>query len=94
MAIEITHVRFEGSSKTHEAIARYQWKSVTDGELKSSDKPTLVDWIDNKNGDVYVGSGSNRVAVGSVHPTDGRRPYLQTYADGKWSNNLLSLPTF
>jgi len=32
----------------------------------------------------------NRVEVGVVHPTHGA-PYLRTYADGQWDNNLLSL---
>ncbi|HEX4156433.1 MAG TPA: DUF3892 domain-containing protein [Acidobacteriaceae bacterium] len=30
--------------------------------------------------------------VGVVKPNDGRAPYLQTHADGRWNNNLLSLP--
>jgi hypothetical protein len=30
--------------------------------------------------------------VGVVRPRDGRLPFLQTYADGLWNNNLLSLP--
>ena len=30
--------------------------------------------------------------IGVVRPTDGRSPYLQTYADGLWNDNLLSLP--
>ena len=29
--------------------------------------------------------------VGVVHET-GKAPYLRTYADGAWTNNLLSLP--
>jgi hypothetical protein len=93
MAVEITHVRYEGFSKTHEAIVSYKWKNTGSAETGSSDKPTMVDWIDNKNGDAYVGSGISRVNVGTVHPDTGR-PYLRTYADGKWNNNLLSLPTF
>jgi len=32
-----------------------------------------------------------RAYVGVVRPSDGRAPYLQTYADGQWNNNLLSL---
>ncbi len=32
-----------------------------------------------------------RADIGVVHPTDGRAPYVQTYADGDWNNNLLSL---
>jgi hypothetical protein len=93
MAIEITHVRYEGYSKTHEAINRYKWKEVGTGDVGESDKPSLVTWVDNKANSAHVGSGSSRVNVGAVHP-DGGRPYLRTCADGKWNNNLLSLPTF
>ena len=34
----------------------------------------------------------HRSTVGVVTPTDGRDPYLWTYADGEWNNNLLALP--
>jgi hypothetical protein len=40
-----------------------------------------------------VAAGSNRVNVGVVKPQGGQ-PYLRTHADGKWTNNLLNLPTF
>lgn len=33
-----------------------------------------------------------RAEVGVVEPSGGRSPFLQTYADGDWNNNLLSLP--
>jgi len=92
MAIEITHVRFSGQYKTHEAITDYKWRSREDGSVGTSDKPTLVAWVDDK-GLAYVGSGAQQVQVGSVHPT-GSSAYLRTFADDKWSNNLLSLPTF
>lgn len=92
MAIEITHVRF-GSTRTEAQIVRYKWKSFSNGEIGDSDKPTLVDWINNKNGAAYVGSGSSRVNVAVVRPQTGQ-PYLRTYADSKWTNNLLTLPTF
>ncbi|GAA1325072.1 DUF3892 domain-containing protein [Leucobacter albus] len=91
MAIEITHVRFGSTVRTEDQIVQYKWKSDTG--TGDHDKATLVDWIDNKNGIAYVGSGSSRVTVGVVHPQSGR-PYLRTYADGKWTNNLLNLPTF
>jgi hypothetical protein len=52
-----------------------------------------VDLIDAQNGNAYVGIGADRVDVGVVRP-EGEDPYLRTYADGKWTNNLLSLLTF
>lgn len=91
MSVEITHVRYGSTSKTHETITHYKWRSLSDGDVGSSDKPTMVDWIENKNGTAYVGSGSNRVNVGVV---DASPKYLRTYADGKWTNNLTSLPEF
>lgn len=92
MSIEITHVRFGSTKKTEDEIVSYKWKNQ-DGKVAQSDKPTMVDWIDNKKGTAYVGAGSNRVNVGVVKPQGGQ-PYLRTHADGKWTNNLLNLPTF
>ena len=40
----------------------------------------------------HVTSGGKRANVGVVRP-DGRRPYIRTYADGIWNDNLLSLPS-
>lgn len=93
MAIEITHVRLSSGTPDHEDITDCKWKSLSDGSVKTSSKATLVEWIDNENGKAYVGSGSQRVNVGTVHPQGGT-PYLRTYADGEWTNNLLALPRF
>ena len=92
MTIEITHVRFSGTQKTHEAITHYKWRNRSDSTTGTSDKPTLVAWVDAKNV-AYVGSGSREVRVYAVHPVNSAA-YLRTQADGAWSNNLLSLPTF
>jgi hypothetical protein len=93
MSVEITHVRYESSTHDHETIIRYKWRDPGDGQVGDNDKPSMVDFLDNKNGKAHVGSGSSRVEVGTVHPSSGS-PFLRTYADGKWTNNLLSLPTF
>lgn len=92
MSIEIYQVHFEGNGKTHEAIEKYKWRD-SGNTAAIWDKPTMVKWIDAGNKAV-VGQGSSQVTVYTVKPTDGRRPYCQTISDGKWSNNLLSLPTF
>ncbi|AYG03883.1 DUF3892 domain-containing protein [Gryllotalpicola protaetiae] len=93
MSIEITHVRYGSTVKTHETIVRYKWKGIEDGKVGENDKLSLVTWIDSEGGKAFVGSGANRVQVGVVHPTVGQA-YLRTHADGKWTNNLLDLPTF
>jgi hypothetical protein len=93
MAIQITHVRYQGFSKNHESIIRYKWRNDATNAVGDNDKPSMVDFIDGKKGTAYVSDGGSRVAVGTVHPTNGQ-PYLRTYADGKWTDNLLALPTF
>jgi hypothetical protein len=93
MSIQITHVRFSGYEKTHQTIVRYKWMNTADGATGDNDKPSMVAFVDGKQNAVVVGSGSRTVQVGSVHPDSGQ-PYLRTYADGQWNNNLLSLPTF
>lgn len=51
----------------------------------------MVEFIKNKNGIVKVKDGSSDVDVGVVEASP---PYIRTYADGKWTNNLLALPRF
>lgn len=92
MAIEITHIRFSGYEKTHESIERYKWRNAANGTTGDNDKPSMVKWIDD-GGNAFVGSSPRRAEVGVVRPTYGQ-PYLRTYADGAYTNNLLSLPTF
>lgn len=92
MAIEITHVRFSGRNRFAEEIIAYQWVSLETSKTTSSTKPVLVDWVAG-GGKAYVGSGANQVGVAVVRPTGGQA-YLRTHADGDWTNNLESLPTF
>ncbi|WP_240793257.1 DUF3892 domain-containing protein [Arthrobacter crystallopoietes] len=40
-----------------------------------------------------MGTGPSSVPVGVIKP-DNAAPYLRTYADGLWNNNLLPLPRF
>ncbi|MEJ6014498.1 DUF3892 domain-containing protein [Corynebacterium sp. H127] len=92
MSIQITHVHFEEFQKTEAAITNYRWRGLESGEVGESTKPDLVQWI-NSGGQAFVGSGTNRVPVGVINPENGK-PYLRTYADGKWTNNLVELPLF
>jgi len=93
MAVQITHVRFGGSARTESTITDYKWKNDSTGATGESTKASMVDWIENKNGTAYVGTGTSRVSVGVVRPQGGAA-YLRTYADGEWTNNLVNLPTF
>lgn len=92
MSIQITHIRLNGGN-SHEHIVSYQWRNHSDGNAGASDKPTMVAWVDRPENHAFVGGGATRSEAGVVRPQPGQ-PYLRTYADGQWNNNLLSLPHF
>jgi hypothetical protein len=51
----------------------------------------IIESIDNKTNSFYVRDARGHEAyVGVVRPA-GRPPYIRTYADGVWTDNLLSL---
>lgn len=93
MAVRITHVNIEGFTEDHQHIASYKWINEADNRVGTSNKPAMVEWIDVKKGRAYVGTGSSEVEVGVVRP-ENAAPYLRTYADRQWNNNLLALPRF
>lgn len=92
MARRITHVRHGGTAKTHESITAYKWHDDRTG-IGQDSKPVMVDWVDNNRGQANVSNGYARATAGVVRPATGN-PYLRTYADGVWTDNLLSLPAF
>ena len=50
----------------------------------------VVESIQAKTNTFYTFVDGNRGDIGVVNGPNG--PYLRTYADGKWNDNLLSLP--
>ncbi|RAM37350.1 DUF3892 domain-containing protein [Arthrobacter globiformis] len=92
MAVRITHVRLSGSIN-HENITNFRWIEEESSETGSNTKASIVEFIDVQGVRAYVSSPNGRAEVGVIKP-NGRVPYLRTYADGEWNNNLLSLPRF
>ncbi len=90
MSVYITARHMVGGTD-HEHIASVKWENVDNSNTGESTRATMVDWIKNKGGKAYVKDGGGKVGVGVVEATP---PYLRTHADGKWTNNLLALPTF
>lgn len=50
----------------------------------------VIDSIEAKTNTFYTKVAGNRGNIGVVNGPNGK--YLRTYADGKWNDNLLSLP--
>lgn len=89
MAVYVTKRHMEGGNG-HEHIARVKWEDRQSGKSGDSTRAEMVTFIDG-GGDARVGDGASFVEVGVV---DASPKYIRTYADGKWTNNLLALPTY
>lgn len=91
--IRFTARHMNGAGNGHEHIEQLRWTNVTDASTGASDvRHTLVDWLKQNPGQAVVEDGAgNRVLVGVVNASP---PYLRTYADKEWTDNLLALPTF
>jgi len=71
----------------HEGITHLGGKA--DGGWKWT-RQQVIDSIRNKSNTFHTLVDGNRGNIGVVDGPNG--PYLRTYADGKWNDNLLSLP--
>jgi hypothetical protein len=93
MAVKITCIKKQGGyhEDPHHAIESVRWIDPASGESGSNTRIEMYDWIKLKNGEAYVSDGVRVAYVGARLSPSGTK-YIQTYADGRWSNNLLALP--
>lgn len=83
----IIAIHLEGGNE-HEHITKVKWQ---DGPKSNAcSRSDMVTWIKEGN-KAYVTDGNKTVGVGVV---EANPPYLRTFADGVWTNNLLALPRF
>jgi len=61
-----------------------------DGTRWKWPRKDVIDSIEAKSNTFYTRVNGNRGDIGVVNGPNGK--YLRTYADGKWNDNLLSLP--
>ena len=85
--VQVTCITKPHPQSPHEHITHLggaNWKWTREQVIASIDAKTNTFYVlDPRTG--------KRANVGVVRPTDGRAPFVQTYADGDWNNNLLSL---
>jgi len=84
--VQVTCINKPHKDSPHEHITHlggkgWRWK-----------REDVIESIENKTNTFYVLDPITRQRsnVGVIHPV-GRDPYVRTYADGDWNNNLLSL---
>jgi hypothetical protein len=93
MAVRVTQVHMSSGGYLHEHIQSVRWSNESTGASGESTTAEMVDYIDNQNGKAYTFDGYTRADIHTVHPAN-RRPYIQTKADGKLTDNLLALPRY
>ena len=75
----------------HEAISEFGWIDDATGVVKYSTRQQMVDFLKN-GGAAYVEDNVGNRAFCNVKTSVNGTEFLQTVTDGKWSDNLLSLP--
>lgn len=89
--VYITAVHMSGGTR-HEHIASVRWMNPTDRRTGQSTRSEMADWIRNRKGDARVRDRvGHDVRVGVVKAAP---PYIRTYADRVWTDNLLALPRY
>jgi len=85
--VQVTCITKPHPQSSHEHITHLggaTWKWTREQVIASIEAKTNTFYVlDPRKG--------KRADVGVVRPRDGRAPFVQTYADGDWNNNLLSL---
>lgn len=91
MAFQITGIRKPGGANNqHEAISHYRWQDDTSDKGSITERLTVVGWVEDGIR-AYIADGSRKIWC-EVRQNDNGTKYLQSVADGQWSNNLLALP--
>ena len=93
MSIRITCINKDhgNHANPHEAITTLGWINQQTGQTGLSSRLDIYNWIE-KGGEAIVHDRyNNTVKVGTAVTASGTK-YVRTHADGKWTDNLLSLP--
>jgi hypothetical protein len=76
----------------HEAIQNVEWIEESTGKTGKLSRLDLYNWIKVKEGKAYVKDAAQDVAYVYTRENAHGTKFVQTYADGIWKDNLLSLP--
>lgn len=95
MAIRITCINKDGGhhEDPHEAITDLGWINETTQESNKSTRLQIVQWLKASSANqAYVKDAAGNVAYLVVRVSRFNNKYVQTVADGRYTNNLLALP--
>lgn len=91
--VRITCINKDGGNHNnpHEAIENYGWQNPGTGSSGISQRYQMVEWLENGN-HAYVQDANHNKAYCKVRVSAHGNKFLQTIADGQFTNNLLNLP--
>ena len=89
MTIFITDIHLVGGLG-HEHIGSVKWRDAN-GDRGANQVAEIVQWLQTSGNAAKVADGAGSVPVAVV---EARVPYLRTYRDDRWTDNLLALPRF
>ena len=92
--VRITCIKKDGGNhqNPHEGITDFGWINEETRARGQSTREQMVYFLEIQNGKAYVKDSLGNVAYIRVWVAASGVKYLRTYADSKWSDNLLSLP--
>ena len=94
MAVRITCIKKSGGyhENPHEAIETLGWINEATDQTGRSTRLEIYDFVVNKKGQAYVkdNHGNTAYLLGATSAKGNK--YVRTVSNGKWTDNLLSLP--
>lgn len=93
MSVRITCINKSSGyhENPHEAVSYYGWKNEITNDTGKSARQIMVDWVKNE-GNAYVVDAAGNKVYCYVNKSVNGTEFLQTQADGRFTNNLLELP--
>lgn len=88
--IEITAIHMVGTEH-YEHIGELQWVNPGTGATGASSRAAMVQFVRDNPNQAYVEGPTKRAYLRVREATP---PYVQTYADNTWTDNLLALPRY
>lgn len=88
--VQITSIHLVGTQH-HQHISEMKWVNPGTGATGASSREAMVTFVRTNPNQAYV-QGPTEKAFLRVRGTT--PPYVQTYADNTWTDNLLSLPRY
>ena len=94
MAVRIRCIKKDHGNhdNPHEGITDFGWVNEQTRATGQSTREGMVQFLEKQGGKAYVKDIFGNIAYIGIVTSGWGTKYLRTYADGKWTDNLLSLP--